>query len=121
VSFLDVLGDVGGGSDAGGFVLILALIAVVCALIVSGLLVAASPILLAELLADGMAMMAVTRSVSRSSAPHWSEGVVRRTWLPTTITAVIFTLVGLGIQLAAPGSSTLAQAWHATYDRHGPH
>ena len=29
--------------------------------------------------------------------------MVRRTWLPTTITAVVFCLVGLGLQLAVAG------------------
>ncbi len=112
--------DLGSGSDAGAVVLILALVAALSALIVTGLMVATSPVLLAELLVDGMAMMAVSRSVRRSSASHWTSGVVRRTWLPTTITAVVFCLVGLGLQLAAPGSSTLAQAWKATHHKQGP-
>ncbi len=118
-SFLE-LGDLGGGSDAGGFVLILALIGLLSVLIVSGLMVATSPVLFAELLVDGMAMMAVTRSLRRSAVAHWSSGVVRRTWLPTTITAVVFCLIGLGLQLAAPGSATLAQAWQATHHKQGP-
>jgi hypothetical protein len=112
--------DLGGECDAGGFVLILALIALLSVLIVGGLTVAASPVLFAELLVDGLAMMAVSRSVRRSAVSHWSSGVLRRTWLPTTITAVVFFLVGLGLQTAAPGSATLHQAWHATHHTQGP-
>ncbi len=119
LGFLEI-GDLGSGSDAGGFVLILALIALLSVLIVSGLMVATAPVLFAELLVDGMAMMAVTRSVRWSAVAHWSSGVVRRTWLPTTITAVVFCLVGLGLQLAAPGSATLGQAWQATHHQQAP-
>jgi len=114
------IGDLGSGTDAGGFVLILALVALLSVLIVSGLMVATSPVLFAELLVDGMAMVAVTRSVRRSAVAHWSSGVLRRTWLPTAITAGVFCLVGLGLQLAAPGSATLAQVWQATHHKQGP-
>ena len=119
LNFLEI-GDLGSGSDAGGVVLILALIALLSALIVSGLMVATAPVLFAELLVDGMAVMAVTRSVRRSSTSHWSNGVVRRTWLPTTITALVLCLVGFGLQIAAPGSTTLAQAWQATHQKQLP-
>jgi hypothetical protein len=37
--------------------------------------------------------------------------VIRRTWLAATITAIVFGLVGFGIERAAPGARTLAEAW----------
>ena len=115
-SLLDLC-DLGGGSDSGAVVLILALIALLSGLIVSGIMVATAPLLFAELLVDGLAVMAVSRSVGRSATSHWTDGVVRRTWLPAFTTAVVFGLVGLGLQFAAPGSATLAQAWQISHQK----
>jgi hypothetical protein len=102
------IGDIGEGV---GVLVILVLIAGITTLFVSVYLVVTSPMLLAELLVDGALLGALSRAVSRDHPPHWSRAVVRRTWIAALVTAVVFGLVGFGIERTAPGARTLAEAW----------
>jgi hypothetical protein len=105
---LSGIGDIGEGC---GFLVILVLIAGLCTLVVSIYLVVTSPMLLAELLVDGALLGAMSRAISPNSPPHWSRAVVRRTWIAAMVTAIVFGLVGWGIERVAPGAHTLAEAW----------
>ena len=75
-----------------------------------------SPLLLAELLVDGALLGAMSRAVSPDHSPHWSRAVVRRTWIAALVTAVVFGLVGFGIERVAPGG-TLGEAWAIDHSR----
>lgn len=108
-SGLGDLADVGG--EGCGALAVLVLIAGLCTLIVSLYLVATSPMLLAELLVDGALLGAMSRAVSPGRTPHWSRALARRTWFPALVTAIVFGLVGWGIERVAPGAHTLAEAW----------
>jgi hypothetical protein len=103
--------DIGGIGDSLGALVILVLIAGVCTLIVSVYLVATSPVLLAELLVDGVLLGAMSRAISPDGPPHWSRAVIRRTWLAALMTAIVFGLVGFGIERVVPGAHTLGEAW----------
>jgi hypothetical protein len=105
---LSGLGNLGEGCGA---LVILVLIAGLCTLALSIYLVVTSPMLLAELLVDGVLLGAMSRAVSPGSSLQWSRSVVRRTWIPALITAFVFGLVGWGIERVAPGAHTLAEAW----------
>jgi hypothetical protein len=106
--FGEILNGVGEGIGA---LVILVLIAGITTLIVSVYLVVTSPLLLAELLVDGALLGAMSRAVGPGHPPHWSRAVVRRTWIAALVTAVVFGLVGYGIERVAPGARTLAEAW----------
>jgi hypothetical protein len=114
VADLSGLGDLGEGLGA---LVILVLIAGLCTLIVSIYLVVTSPLLLAELLVDGALVGALARAASRGPAPHWSRSAVGRTWIPAAVTAIVFGLVGWGIERVAPGAHTLAEAWRIDRSR----
>lgn len=105
------LGDAGNIGEHLGALVILVLIAAVCTLIVSVYLVATSPLLLAELLVDGAVLGAISRKIRPDPPPHWSRAVVRRTWPAALVTAIVFGLVGYGIERVVPGAHTLAEAW----------
>ena len=100
----------GGSGDGCGALVVLVLIAGVTTLIVGVYLIATSPALLAELLVDGVLLGAMTRAASPGS-PHWSRAALRRTWIPALVTAIVFGLVGFGIEQVAPGARTLGEAW----------
>jgi predicted secreted protein len=63
------------------------------------------------LLVDGVLLGAMSRAMNPDSPPHWLRSVVRRTWLTALVTAIVFGLVGFGIESVAPGAHTLAEAW----------
>lgn len=111
-TFLDG-GSLGDFGDGPGALVILVLIAGICALVVGIVLVVTSPALLAELLVDGALLGAMSRAMTPESAPHWSRSVVRRTWIAALVTAIVFGLVGFGIERVAPGARTLSEAWAA--------
>lgn len=105
-------GDLLSGAGEGiGVLAILVLIAAMTTLIVSVYLLVTSPMLLAELLVDGALLGALSRADGPGRLPHWSRAVVRRTWLAALVTAVVFGLVGFGIERVAPGARTLPEAW----------
>src|SRR5262249_32048367 len=107
-------GDIGDGIGA---LAILVLIAGMTTLIVSVYLVVTSPLLLAELLVDGALLGAMSRAFSPDRPPHWSRAVVPRTWVAALVTAVVFGLVGFGIERVAPGARTLGQACAIDHSR----
>jgi hypothetical protein len=123
------IGEIGIGSSDGlvylviflplflGDLVSLVLIAGVTTLIVSIYLVVPSPLLLAELLVDGAFLGAMSRAVGPGHPPHWSRAIVRRTWIAALVTAVVFGLVGFGIERVAPGGRTLGEVWAV---EHGP-
>ena len=119
----DSIGDVGNFGDVGDVgagcasLVVLVLVAAACTVIVSAYLVATSPLLLAELMVDGAVLGTIARALGPEPPSHWSRAVLRRTALAALITAVIFGLVGAGIDRAAPGASTLGEAWAMTRDR----
>lgn len=109
---LDVIGDLGNGVGEGLSALsILVLVGAITTMAVSIYLVVTSPLLLAELLVDGALLGAVSRAVGPGQPLYWSRAVVRRTWIAALVTALVFGLVGFGIERVAPGSHTLVEAW----------
>jgi hypothetical protein len=76
-----------------------------------------APALLAEAFVDGVLIVGLARRVRPRRAPHWVVGVVRRTWLPVVVVAVIFALVGSLLQQVQPGARTLAEALHQAQHR----
>ena len=107
-------GDLGDGLGA---LVVLVLIAGLCTVVVSAYLVVTSPMLLAELLVDGALLGALSRAARPDPSLHWSRSVVRRTWLAALVTAIVFGLVGWGIERVAPGAHTLAEAWRIDRSR----
>jgi hypothetical protein len=107
-------GDIGEGIGA---LALLVLIAGMTTLIVGVYLVVTSPLLLAELLVDGALLGAMSRAVSPAHPPHWSRAVVRRTGIAALVIAIVFGLVGFGIERVAPGARTLGEAWAIDHSR----
>jgi hypothetical protein len=112
----------GGGKSSGfdlsfdldeGGCLVLAAVAImaVAALGTALWIIWTAPILLAEVLVDGLLITALYRRLKRSEEPaHWLLGAVRRTWIPALITAVLFAVAGLLLQRAAPEARSIGAA-----------
>jgi hypothetical protein len=101
--------------DEGGC-LVLAAVAVmaVAALGTALWIIWTAPILLAEVLVDGLLMAGLYRRLKRTGElAHWLLGAVRRTWIPALITAVLFATAGHLLQQAAPQARSIGAAWKA--------
>jgi hypothetical protein len=101
-----------GDGDGLAFLVVVVLIGVAVAVALGACLyvIVAAPALLAEALVDGVFLTTMARRVGSPTHPHWLAGVVRRTWLPAVIMAVVFSVVGFGLEAWAPGATTMAEA-----------
>jgi hypothetical protein len=99
--------------DEGGILLLITiLILVVTALGAAFWIVWMAPALLAELLVDGLVMVAVYRRLKRSGGPpYWLFGAVRRTWVTAVVAAVLFSFAGGLLHRAVPEARSIGEAW----------
>jgi hypothetical protein len=122
-------GGAGGGGGVGGdllsgidlgdadedcvfFVLALALIA--AGTLAALYVVYAAPLLLAEVLVEGVLLSGLYRGVKRAGRDRdgdWLGAAVRRTWLPVLLTLLTFAAAGYLLQRAAPRARSLGEAW----------
>jgi hypothetical protein len=110
-------GDLGGDGDAAFLVIVLIVIAVGAALVASVFILVEAPVLLAEVLVNGLLVAGLGRRTGAPGGPHWTAGVIRRTWLPAVVVAVIFGLVGFGLEQLVPGATTMGEALHGAQGR----
>lgn len=88
------------------------------ALVVAGTLAAlyvvyAAPLLLAEILVEGVLLSGLYRGMKRvrRGGGDWLGAAVRRTWLPVLLTLVTFAAAGYFLQRAAPRARSFGEAW----------
>lgn len=113
----------GGGSgfsfsldlDDGGFLVVLAIGAIAVAAFGAAIyLIWTAPILLAEVLVDGLIMTGLYRRLKRTEDPdHWMVGAVRRTWIPALVVVILFSFAGWLLQRAVPDARSIGGAWKA--------
>ena len=101
--------------DEGGIVVLIAvLILAVAALGTALWVVWSAPVLLAEVLVDGLVMTGLYRRLRRGPEPtYWLVGAVRRTWLPVLVTAALFGFSGWLLQTAVPDARSIGPAIEA--------
>ena len=113
----------GGGFDFGGFdgdgilVVLLIIAAIVSSILASLFVIYQAPVLLAEVLVDGVLFFGIARRVNRMNAQHWVSGVMRRTLGPMLVVAVCYSAIGIGLQSIAPKATTMAEAFCVTHQR----
>jgi len=125
-------GSVGGGSGGGsgsgllsnldffdadseGCVFFLLAVALVVAGTLAALYVVyAAPLLLAEILVEGVLLSGLYRGMKRArrgGGGDWLGAAFRRTWLPVLLTLVTFAAAGYFLQRAAPRARSIGEAW----------
>ena len=103
--------DVGLDSEELGF-LVLGVVAIVGGLIASLYIVYIAPILLAEILVDGLLVAGLYKRVKHIEQRHWLKTALSRTALPAILVALFFTFAGWALQKAAPEARSIGEAWH---------
>lgn len=108
--------------DDSGFLVVLAILAIaVAALGAAVYLIWSAPILLAEVLVDGLIMTGLYRRLKRTDDPdHWVLGAVRRTWIPALVVVILFSFAGWLLQRAVPEARSIGGAWKAVSSANQP-
>ena len=77
-----------------------------------------APVLLAEILLDGVLLAALYKQVKTIEHKHWLRSALDRTALPAVIVAVVFTIAGFAMQTAVPEARSIGEVWkHITSDK----
>jgi hypothetical protein len=105
--------DLGGG-DRDGLVA-LVVVALICIAIGSAIFASIwvlieAPVLLAEILVDGVLLVGLARRIDPRRSPHWASGVIRRTLIPMLAVAVCFAVIGYALESLVPGATTMGEA-----------
>jgi hypothetical protein len=119
-------GGGGGGGGGGGFLsgldifdadsegcvfFLLALALIVAGVCASLYVVYAAPLLLAEILVEGVLLSGLYRGLKRAREGDWLGAALRRTWLPVLLTLLTFAAAGYLLQRAAPGARSIGEAF----------
>ncbi len=96
--------------DEGIFLVVLAAVAAVVLGAVIYVIYLA-PLLLAEVLVDGVLLVAFYKRLKGPQPEHWALCAVRRTWLPAIIVAVTFFFAGVVFQNLAPEARSIGGVW----------
>lgn len=92
---------------------LLALALVVAGVCASLYVVYAAPMLLAEVLVEGVLLSGLYRGMKRARRGEgdWLGAALRRTWLPVLLTFLTFTAAGYLLERAAPRARSIGEAY----------
>lgn len=76
-----------------------------------------APVLLAEIMLDGVLMAALYKRVKRIEHRHWLRTALLRTWWLAMLVVVIFAIAGFAMQKAAPEARSIGEFWQNVTDR----
>jgi hypothetical protein len=79
-----------------------------------------APLLLAEVLVDGVLLAAFYRRLKRPEPEHWALCAVRRTWIPAIIVAFTFFFAGVIFQSLAPEARSIGGVWKSVSSESDP-
>lgn len=77
----------------------------------------AVPILIVELLLDGVLAGILYRRLRRLEAEHWLESAIQITFVPFVLASVVAALFGWGMQVVAPSANSVGQVITQLNDR----
>ncbi|PTX97181.1 hypothetical protein DB345_08375 [Spartobacteria bacterium LR76] len=96
--------------DEGSFGLFIVLSSIVAIIATICVAIAGAPLLIAEIFVDIFLASVLYRRLRIAAEEHWLGAAVRRTWLHVLITAAALAVMGLTLEICAPGSDTIGQA-----------
>lgn len=94
-----------------GWLIVIAIVALIGGLIASFYIIYIAPALLAEILVDGALVAGLYKRVKRIEQRHWLQTAVRRTLWPALLAAIFFTLAGYALQKAVPEANSMGEVW----------
>lgn len=106
--------------DGGGFdfdleelwLVILAVVAIIGGLLAALYIIYIAPILLAEILVDGVLIGGLYKSLKGVEPTHWLQTAVKRTIIPAILAALFFTAAGFAMQKVVPQARSIGEIWN---------
>ena len=99
-----------------GWLVVIAIVALLGALLASLYVVYTAPILLAEIMLDGLLLAGLYKRLAGIERRHWLRAAIGRTWLPVLLVVIFFTIAGVALSLAAPGARSIGEVWRQVAD-----
>lgn len=90
---------------------VIALVVLIAGLLAIFYIVYIAPILLTEVLVDGLLAAGLYKSVKGVEGRHWMTTVLRKTAIPAILALVFFSIAGFCVQKIEPGASSIGEAW----------
>lgn len=98
--------------DCDELIVIIVIAAAVLASVLSAVyIIFIAPTFLAEILLDGVLVSGLYRHLKKVEQHSWLESALRRTWIPVTVTACIFLILGFGFHAYAPEAKSIGEVW----------
>lgn len=97
------------------FWLVLALVVFIAGLIALFYIVYIAPVLLAEVLVDGLLAAGLYRSVKGAQGRHWMMTVLRKTAIPAALVLIFFSIAGFCVQKIEPAATSIGEAWRLLF------
>lgn len=126
VADFDLGGSSGGSSSGGsgfdfgfdidlgdGAVLIIVLIVLALVLFALVYVVYIAPVLLAEILVDGLLISSLSLGLKETDRQHWLSSVLKRTWIPLMIIVALFVIAGATLHTTHPEARSIVEWWNA--------
>jgi hypothetical protein len=95
-----------------GWLVVLAIVALIGGLVASFYIIYIAPALLAEIIVDGILMVGLFKRMKRIDRRHWLQGALRQTILPAILVGVLFTVAGYVMQRAVPEAQSIGEVWN---------
>ncbi|HLA95296.1 MAG TPA: hypothetical protein VK612_06215 [Pyrinomonadaceae bacterium] len=90
---------------------VLALVVLIAGLLAIFYIVWIAPVLLTEVLVDGLLAAGLYKTVKNVEGRHWMTTVLRKTAIPAILALVFFSIAGFYVQKIEPKASSIGEAW----------
>jgi hypothetical protein len=90
---------------------VLAIVVLVAGLLAILYIVYIAPILLTEVLVDGLLAAGLYKTVKGVEGRYWMTTVLRKTAIPAILALIFFSIAGFCVQKIAPEASSIGDAW----------
>ena len=94
-----------------GWLIIVAIVAILGGLLAALYVIYVAPALLAEILVDGVLVTGLYSQLKKVEQRHWLRAAVRRTLLPAILATILFTVAGYAMQKAVPAAHSIGEVW----------
>lgn len=91
--------------------LILAVVAVIGAVLAAFYVVYIAPLLLAEILVDGVLVAGLYNRVKGIERQYWLKTAIKRTIIPAVLAVIFFAVAGYALHALAPETHSIGEVW----------